>query len=379
MPTEGQYKVTDVLIARTVAAVATLALAACGGSNPVAPDAAAGLSPVAASPDWPTSSPTAERIDGSRIEEAVVRIRRGTYGHVSSLLIARNGRLVVEEYFEGMVADRSHTQQSVSKSVTSLLVGLAARAGRLSTSNPITRFFPRYEPLANDDERKRAITVADLMTMRSGFDWDESIYAGSPLELMNRCGCDWLRFVLDWRMRDVPGARFEYISGNTILLGGMIGSATGSRLDQFADAQLFGPLGITGTSWSQGAPEGLPHAGGGLFMRPRDMLKIGALVLDEGRWGAQQLLDPSWIRLTTTRVSRGVRMWAGRSADYGYGWWLFDDRGNDIIAASGALGQWIFIAPSIRLVVAATGSNDSGQWVSPLEILYSHILPAVSN
>lgn len=370
-------------MARAASVGAALALllivAGCGESHPTSPDAVHGLTAVQALPDWQTSTPAAEGIDASRVEDAVFRIRQGNYRHVDSLLIARNGRLVVEEYFEGMTADRAHTMQSVSKSVTSLLVGLAARTGRLSTMDPITRFFPSYEPIANDDDRKRAITIADLMTMRSGFDWDESIYAGSPLDRMNNCGCDWLRFVLDWRMREPPGTRFEYISGNTILLGGIVGAATGSRMDVFADAQLFGPLGIVGTSWAQGRPDGLPHAGGGLYMRPRDMLKIGTLVLDEGRWGTQQLLDPSWIRLTTTRTSRGVRTWAGQSADYGYGWWMFSDRGRDIITASGALGQWIFIVPSLRLVVAATGNSDSGVWTAPLELLYSHLLPAIQN
>ena len=359
--------------------VASLSLIACGASHPTAPDAAHGLTAVAATAEWPSAPPASAGIDAARVEEAVFRIRQGTYGRMSSLLIARNGQLVVEEYFDGMVAERAHTMQSVTKSVTSLLVGLAAQGGRLAISDRATRFLPQYEPLANDDDRKRAMTIGDLLTMRSGFDWDESVYAGSPLERLNNCSCDWLRFVLDWRIRDTPGTRFEYISGGTILLGGIVGAATGSRLDQFASAQLFGPLGISGESWAQGQPGGLPHAGGGLYMRPRDMLKIGTLVLDEGRWRSQPIVDASWIRLTTTRVSRGVRTWAGHAADYAYGWWLFDDRGQDVIAASGALGQWIFVVPSLRLVVAATGNNDSGLWVSPLEILFANILPSIAN
>lgn len=359
-------------------AIALVALG-CGGSHPTNPDATRGLTPIVALPDWVVSTPTAEGIDPARIEDAVFRIRQGNYGSVDSLLIARNDKLVVEEYFGGMIADRAHTMQSVTKSVTALLVGIAARLGKLSTSDLISRFFPSYEPLANDDPRKRAMTIADLMTMRSGFDWDESNYAGSPLERLNTCGCDWLRFVLDYRMRDEPGARFEYISGNTILLGGIVGSATGSRLDRFAAAQLFGPLGVVGESWAQGNPDGLPHAGGGLYMRPRDMVKIGQLVLDAGRWNAQPIVDASWVQLTTSRVSRGVRSWAGQSADYGYGWWLFTYRGSDVIAASGALGQWIFIVPSMRLVVAATGNNDNGQFAAPLEILFSSILPSMPN
>ena len=361
-----------------IPAAVALIVAGCGGNaHPTAPDARRGLTPVTATAEWPASSPGAERVDESRMEQVVTRIRGGEYGRMSSLLVARNGRLIVEEYFDGMVPERAHTQQSVTKSVTSLLVGIAARSGRVAPGDPVTRFFPEYEPIANVDERKRAVTVADLLAMRSGFDWDESTYAGSPLERMNQCGCDWLRFVLDWRMREMPGTRFEYISGGTILAGGIVGAATGSRLDQFAALELFGPLGITGTSWAQGRPDGLPHAGGGLYMRPRDMLKIGTLVLDEGRWGSQQVVDPAWVRLTTTRVSRGVRTWVGRTVDYGYGWWLFDYNGNTVITASGALGQWIFVVPSMRLVMSAT-ANDPNRGLGAVEVLFSTVLPATA-
>src|SRR5205085_4909536 len=131
----------------------------------------------------------------------------------------------------------------VTKSVVSLVTGIAAAAGRLSPDDPVTRFFPSYEPIANLDDRKAALTVRNLLTMRTGFDWSEDPYAGSPLQRLNDCRCDWIRFVLDWRMREPPGARWEYVSGGAILLGGIIGAATGSRLDLFASASLFDPIG----------------------------------------------------------------------------------------------------------------------------------------
>jgi CubicO group peptidase (beta-lactamase class C family) len=178
-------------------------------------------------------------------------------------------------------------------------------------------------------------------------------------------------------MRESPGTRWEYISGGTILLGGIVGSATGLRLDEFAAAELFGPLGITNVSWAQGLPGGLPHAGGGLFMRPRDMAKLGALIVDQGRWQGRQVVNPSWIRESTTRVVSGVRTWTGRRFDYAYSWWLLDDRGADIVTAAGAQGQWIFAALRDRLVVSVTSANDDGRWVLPVDFLYSHILPSV--
>src|SRR5262249_12694922 len=152
-------------------------------------------------------------LDPSRLGDLAFRIRRGDYGRIASLLVARHGRLVVEEYFNGWSAERPHTMQSVTKSVDSLLTGLAVRAVRLSIYDPVRRFFPGYEPIANLDARKSSMTVRHLLTMRTGLDWTEDPYAGSPLQRLNDCFCDWIRFVLDWRMREQPGTRWEYVSG----------------------------------------------------------------------------------------------------------------------------------------------------------------------
>ena len=367
-------------LSRALAVIASAAIAAgCGGQDGAGPTASgptAELTPVSATAEWPAGSPAAEGLDPSRLGDLVFRIRRGDHGRIASLLIARHGRLVVEEYFAGWSADRAHTIQSVTKSVTSLLVGLAADGGRLRTDDPVTRFFPEYMPFANFDGRKAALTVHDLLTMQSGLDWDESVYGGSPLQRLNDCRCDWLRFVLDWPMREPPGTRWEYVSGGTILLGGIVGRATGSRLDRFAEAELFAPLEIRGTSWVAGLPDGLPHAGGGLFLRPRDMAKLGVLMQDEGRWRGRQVVSPQWVRESATRAARRVRSWSGQPLDYGKGWWLLDDRGQDVVTAAGALGQWIFAVPSTGLVVVVTSDNDDARWADPIGFLYSHVLPA---
>jgi CubicO group peptidase (beta-lactamase class C family) len=352
---------------------AILALIGVGcGSSPVSPDvAASGLAPVAASADWPASTPQAQGLNADTLTDLVNRIRRGSYGPVSSLLIARHQQLVVEEYFNGWSAERVHTMQSVTKSVTSLLTGLAIDRGRLTVDAPVTGFFPGYQPIANLDDRKRAMTVRDLLTMRTGLDWSEATIAGSPLDQMNRCGCDWLRFVLDWPMREPPGTRWEYVSGGPIVLGGIVGVATGQRIDQFAAAQLFGPLGITNTYWIGGLPDGLPHSGGGLGLRPRDMLKLGQLVIDGGRWHGAQIVSDAWIRESTAPVTRTSAFGPGPS-DYGYLWWLLP---NGVVTASGAQGQWIFIVSSADLVVATTGESDA-DYFSGRDFLYSHVLPA---
>ena len=364
--------------ASLIALAAWLASSSCG--DPSAPTPTTTLTPVPDNADWPASSPEAEHLDPSRLGDLVLRIRRGDYGNIASLLIVRHGQLAVEEYFNGWTADRAHTMQSVSKSVVSLLVGLAAGAGKLSISDPATQFFPGYAPIANLDERKSAMTVQDLLTMRTGLDWSEDPYTGSPLQQLNDCRCDWLRFVLDWPMREPPGTRWEYVSGGVILLGGVVGAATGMRLDRFAQTALFGPLGALGAYWVQGLPDGLPHGGGGLFLRPRDAAKLGQLVLDAGAWRGTQLIDRDWIEHSTQRVDRGLRLWSGHSFDYASLWWLTGDgRGGDVITASGALGQWIFVSARHQLVVVSTGDNADQRSIAAVEFLFTYVLPSITD
>jgi CubicO group peptidase (beta-lactamase class C family) len=345
----------------------------CGGSSAAAPSARSQLTPVVSTAEWPASAPDAQGVNAQAILDLVGRIGRGEYGSVSSLLLARHGQLIVEEYF-GWSASRAHTVQSVTKSVTSLLAGMAIDRGRLSIGDRAVDFFPGYQPIANLDDRKRAMTVRDLLTMQTGLEWNESVYNASPLQRLNDCQCDWLRFVLDWPMRETPGTRWEYVSGGVILLGGIVGVATGERMDQFAAEQLFGPLGIENAWWYSGLPNGLPHSGGGLNLRPRDMAKLGQLVLDGGRWRGAQIVPESWIRESTQVRLSNVRSFGAYPADYGYLWWTLP-RG--IVTASGAQGQWIFVVPSLDLVVTITGESDAN-FLSGPDLLYRQVLPAIA-
>lgn len=150
-------------IAPLIALVACVALP-CGCDGP----AEATLTPVPESADWPASSPEAEQLDPLPLGDLVQRIRRGDHGSIASLLIVRHGRLVVEEYFSGWNAERPHTMQSVSKSVVSLVTGLAVGMGQLAITDTAIEFFPGYQPIANLDAAKAALTVRDLLTMKTG-------------------------------------------------------------------------------------------------------------------------------------------------------------------------------------------------------------------
>ena len=175
-------------------------------------------------------------------------------------------------------------------------------------------------------------------------------------------------------MREQPGTRWEYVSGVVIVLGGIVGVATGQRFDLFAADRLFAPLGVLGASWISGLPGGLPHSGGGLFMRPRDMAKLGQLVLGGGRWRGTPIVSEAWVRESTQPLLPNVRTFGARAADYGYLWWRLP---GGVITAAGAQGQWIFAVPGADLVMIATGEAD-GNFLSAPDFLYSHVLPAVT-
>jgi CubicO group peptidase (beta-lactamase class C family) len=362
-----------------LAAVVAVDTTACGrspttptASQPVAV-AEVALTPVAQTAEWPAATPAESGIDPARLTDLLNRIRRREFGNITSLLIVRRDRLVMEEYFNGVVAAQEHLTQSVTKSVMSLATGLAVDRGLMRVSDQIVPMFPDYQPVASLTANKQSLTVRDLLTMRTGYNWTENPYATSPLARLNTCFCDWVRFVLDYQMNETPGARFEYNSGGVILLGAAVGRAAGVRVDQFLESELFGPMGFQNHRWERGLPGGLPHGGGGLYLRPRDMAKLGTLMANGGQWQGRRLVSEAWIRESTQMTQTIYQTgWGGQTTTYGYLWWGFPG----VVAASGTGGQWILIVPDRQLVVASTASNDQ-QFDAPVRMLFQTILPAV--
>jgi len=370
---------------RSAAVLLAAVLAACGsGSASLDPDPV-DTPPVALGDGWAVSTPTAQGLDAARLAALGERVSAGAFGQITSVLVARHGRLVWERYAAGWTVERQHTLQSVSKSVTSLLAGIGVGDGRLAPEMPVAGFFPDYQPIQHLDARKQAMRVEDLLTMRTGLDWSETSYEGSPLQQLNESTGDWVRMVVDWPMREAPGTRWEYVSGGVIVLGGIIGRMEGTRVDSFAAQRLFEPLQMHGYGWARNPATGFPHTGGGLYLRPRDLLKVGQLVLDGGRWNGRQIVPAAWIAASTRRVVAFPRALGRHRVDYGSLWWLgsLDDPMNprteagDVIVASGSGGQWIFIVPRYDLVMVATGANDDDRWSAAFDFLYTDVLPAV--
>ena len=332
--------------------------------------------------DWSRASPTEAGFDGAAIDALIADLKadrqlRGLH----SLLIVRGGKLVVEEYFDGWTGDRLHTLQSVSKSFTSAIVGIAiARGDFEGVDENILAFFPKYD-IKNLDDRKRGIRLEDLLTMRSGTDYDEG-FRGSPHSRLNGLARDWDRFYLDRPMEADPGTRFQYDSGAVILTSSLFQRRTGMHADAYMAEHLFKPLGINAYRWDKNA-EDHPHTGGGLYLTPRDMAKFGQLYLQKGKWGEQQIVSENWIDASTSQhVDFDRRRWFGHGTGYAYWWWIMEPdpagAGTEAIyAALGHNGQHIFVVPEHDLVVVTTAGIGGSMMHKPIDVLYTHILPAI--
>ena len=332
--------------------------------------------------EWPVSTPEQQGLDSKRLGELVGLIREGNrYPGLHSLLVVRRGRLVVEEYFNGWSAERMHTLQSVSKSFTSALVGIAIGRGELKgTDERILAFFPDAPRIAHLDERKASIRIEDLLTMRSGTDYHER-GLGSPHAWLNLRPWGWDTFYLDRPMLAAPGTTFRYDSGGVILISSLLRRRTGLHADAYAERHLFRPLGIRKRAWL-GNWAGHTHAGGGLYLTARDTARFGLLYLRNGRWADEQVVPEAWVRESFRRhvefdtKGRGV-------VGYGYLWWVLapDPNGSaprDIYAAIGRMAQYVFVVPEHDMVVVVNGSARAGaDQGRPIEFLYSYILPAV--
>jgi CubicO group peptidase (beta-lactamase class C family) len=323
-------------------------------------------------------------LDSTKLAELVDLIRAGElYPRLHSLLVIRHGHLVVEEYFNDWKADQIHMLQSVSKSFTSALVGVAISRGEFKdVDEKILDFFPDRKDIANMDERKAAIRLKDILTMRSGTDYNEN-GPDAPHFQLNRLLAGWDKFYLDRPMIQQPGTGFLYDSGGVILLSAMLKKRTGMHADVYAEPHLFQPLGITKKFWVKNF-EGHTHTGGGLALTARDMAKFGLLYLNRGRWLGTQVVPEDWIRESTRQhVEFGGPDKGPGAVGYGYLWWILfpDPMGNGkepMVAALGKGGQYIIVIPEHDMVVAVLGDTQNREDQNkPLGFLYSHILPSV--
>jgi CubicO group peptidase (beta-lactamase class C family) len=291
---------------------------------------------------------------------------------VDSVVVARNGKLVAEGYFNGYGRDTMHDVRSASKSITSALAGIAIDQGLLTTQDTLGDSVYQLDRYDNWEVRKGSVKLIDLLHMSSGLACNDWVGSSPGNEEKMYRSADWPKFVLDLPMVTDPGEHSSYCTGGVVLLGSIIATQSGMRLDEFAATYLFNPIGIQTVEWRR-SPDGSATGGGGMRLKPRDAAKFGSLYLDGGMWLGSRVLSESWVIQSQERVTT-----LGADA-YGLLWWKrkFVVRGaeQECLFASGNGGNYIFVLPSERMVVVFTGSNYNSQLGGqPIDLLPAKIL-----
>ena len=317
--------------------------------------------------NWESVGLEQEGFNKKEIIDLIEDIIDGEYDDIHSLLIVKNGKLVLEEYFNSkgqifgnyvnnVYRDRVQMLASVTKSVNSALIGIALQQGYIQDIDvPVFEFFPEYSELITEGKEK--IKVKHLLNMSAGLQWNElDISYNSSNNDVNKMenSDDIIKYCLAKPLVVNPGEKFNYNTGLSLVLGEIIKRVTGIEADKYAEENLFKPLGISKYKWSR-RKNNLLATGGGLALRARDMAKIGQLFLNGGKWNGQQIIPEDWIKAS---IRPNV---STPSGGYGYQWWTRSFKINDqkinAYYANGRAGQFIFVFPELDLIVVSTAQN----------------------
>jgi CubicO group peptidase (beta-lactamase class C family) len=313
---------------------------------------------------WRTSTPEEQGMDANLLAQAAEKVKQDSIS-LFSLLVIRNGYIVSETYFQGAGAGERREVYSVSKSFTSTLVGIAIDQGLIDGVKPTVASFFFGRTFQNDDLRKQAITLENVLTMNTGLDWIE----GDPSYQKLYMTQDWAGYMLDLPMAAQPGTHFNYCSGCTHLLSTIVQAKSGNTAT-FARKNLFEPLGITGYRWDTDN-RGIPIGGWGLKLTPREMAKLGYLFLHNGQWDGQQVVSSAWVQAATQKHSS-----TDGNLGYGYQWWIYTKYG--AYAALGRYGQTIFVVPNAKLVIVTTALSEENH-DRIFALIDNYIMPAVKD
>jgi len=343
---------------------------------------------------WPVAEPASVCLSLTALTEIHEDVLAGQYGHVDSFLVARQGRIVFEKYYEHdyrdiyrreasqpgalVVNDPSgpynyfnawwhpyyrntdlHSLQSVTKSVVSAIIGIAiARGDFPDLDTPALSFFDP-ETIANVDSRKQQLTLRHLLTMSDGLQWNENVPYVDPANsfaVMAKTH-DWVQFTLDLPMEEDPGLRFNYNSGATLILGHVFNIATGTDIEEYALEHLFKPLGIETYFWDR-TPYGLADTQEGLYLSTRDLAKITQLVVQQGQWDEQEVIPKTWVSESLAPAYSADNR--GKES-YGHGWWsglyTVKDAQHRAYYGKGFGGQRPILLPELDMVIVLTGWN----------------------
>ncbi|HEX6126558.1 MAG TPA: serine hydrolase [Pyrinomonadaceae bacterium] len=347
--------------------------------------------------DWPTATPKSVGLDAKALSAFDTEIASGKFGKIDSFTIVRHGKLVFDRRYPhdyatiyGAEAKKQsplnphdptgpynyynswwhpwyqrgdlHTLQSVSKTITSMIIGVArTRKEFPDLDTPVMNFFDASK-VANVDERKRRMTIRHLLTMSAGFDWNEDLPYSNPdnTGIAMEASCDWVEYTINRPMAHEPGTKYQYNSGATQLLAHIFRVATGTDIEDYATRHLFAPLGIKQHFWKR-SPSGLVDAEGGIYLRPRDLAKLWYLFLKNGVWEGKQVVSAEWVKDSVTPAfDLAPAGGSGSFPKYGLKWWLYPygkDNSKLIWAGSGFGGQRPMAFPEYDMVVVYTAWN----------------------
>jgi CubicO group peptidase (beta-lactamase class C family) len=335
---------------------------------------------------WRVGNPARHGFDPVPLQDMRRRVADGRLDNVHAIIVARDGVLVYEQYAAGQdqyglepakhtVFDAAtrHNGNSMTKSVTSLLVGIALQRGWITTlDTPVLDFFPEYADLRTPE--RSAITLYHLLTMSDGLDWSEFKQPFDSLGKM-RGAKDAYRYVLEQPIAAPPGRTYNYNSGATELIGAVLHKTSGKSLEVLAKDELFAPLGIEDVEWNRRLPDGEPQASGAMRARPRDWAKLGQLVLNRGVWNDRQIVPSAWIADSIKPRNNGPGLFL-----YGYHWWLGRSfcRGR-VVEWAGAMGwggQRLMIVPDLGMVALVHAWLPNRMNLPETILLNEFILPA---
>jgi len=292
------------------------------------------------------------------------------YYNVLGFLIVKDGKIGFESYPRNISdRDRYHHVQSVTKSFTSMLFGMALKDGYIDSLNdPVSKYLPDKVP---DDSLKHSITLAHLLNMRSGLNIDNSDFAYT---MMIEKPKDFARYCFNLPLFANPGDSVYYRDCDPQLISYCLQRVTGKTEEQLADQRIFKPLGITDYFWDKNT-ENVSTGAFGLFIKPRDLAKVGQMLVDNGKWNGVQIADSSWMALATKPW--GQIPWDNAIYQYGYYWWLLPQLGG--YSACGHGGSFLFIQPKKKLVIVMISMPDAGDNVGTLLPGFIELISPVVN
>ena len=346
---------------------------------------------------WVSSTFAKQGLNPDPIDQLHQKVGRKAYGLVDRMLVVKNGFLLADyEYdndyqaiskgFDGPLGcgfescddasrvneynyyhpdfhpfyqgSKVHSLQSTTKSVASVLVGVAVQQGLIKNEQvALLSFFENYD-LSKTEERLKKATLEDLLTMRSGIEWHEQ---DRPLDETNTTlllerSEDWIQFTLDQPMDADPGEKWAYSSGGSHLMSGIIKEVSGEFIDSYAEKHLFGPLGIENYHWKK-TPQGYPDTEGGLYLEAPDLAKIGLLMLKDGVWDGKRIISSDWVQQSVALKARNVNSlgWG-----YGYQWWRLDRNGTEVWATLGFGENYMIVLPEHNLIGVINAWNLFG-------------------